>query len=75
MKTVCNIRYCQFCGGITQWEEFDPTVCSGLGASIGAVIKPTPQQTFQAGIANFVLNTGILTTKVCECHHFSGTIY
>lgn len=72
MKQKINIKYCQNCGGVTQWEEFLPTNTATMGNTI---VKPNPLTFYLNGLTpagQAVTTTGM---RICGCTELSGNVY
>lgn len=60
-----NVKYCPNCGGVTQWEEVDPTVTATI---MGRVVKPKKNQFLMDWPANTVTAAGMTTSeRTCQC--------
>lgn len=73
LQQVVNIKYCQHCGGVTQWKEFDPTVTVSAG---NRIVKPDRSRSLM-NYANYEPGmTAVFAQRVCQCStSYVDTIY
>lgn len=69
MTMTVNVRYCPTCGGVTQWEEYNPAAGATMGNRVvkaSEIVTPSPTVTVSH------TTTGM---RFCSCLRNSGQPY